>query len=94
MISHVGRKIRKSGKRLLKASRVAGRKIAQGTGYARKLIGKVDSFTGGMATRTLKSNPYGQVALRTLSATENAGKMMRHPSSAIKEKALTTALNR
>lgn len=88
MISHVGRKIRKSGKRLLKASRVAGRKMAQGTGYARKLIGKVDSYTGGMATRALKSNPYGQMALKGLTATERAGKMMRHPSSTIRDKAM------
>jgi len=88
MISHVGRKIRKSGKRLLKASRVAGRKIAKGSGYVRKLIGKVDTYTGGMASRHLQSNPYGQMALRGLTATENAGKMMRNPTTTIRDKAM------
>ena len=79
MLHNISRKIKKSSKRLLKASRVAGRVLGKGTGYARKMIGKVDSFTGGAATRMLMSNPYGQVAMAGLSRAEGVGKQLRNP---------------
>ena len=84
MLHNIGRKLKKSGKRLLKASRVAGRVLGKGTGFARKVIGKVDSFTGGMATNALMSNPYGQAAMVGLSRAEMAGKMLRNPQSTLK----------
>lgn len=93
MIHHAGRKLRKSTKRLLKASRSAGRRLAQGTGYARKLIGKVDSFTGGMASQTLRSTPYGKVALKGLAASESAGKMMRHPQKTLRDRGFEAMIN-
>ena len=79
MLHNIGRKLKKSGKRLFKASRVAGRVLGKGTGFARKVIGKVDSFTGGMATNALMSNPYGQVAMAGLGRAEAAGKQLRNP---------------
>ena len=84
MLHNIKRKLKKSGKRLLKASRVAGRVLGKGTGFARKVIGKVDSFTGGMATNALMSNPYGQAAMVGLSRAEMAGKMLRNPQSTLK----------
>lgn len=81
--SHLGRKIRKTGKRLLKVSRKGGRTLAKGTGFVRKMIGTADALTGGMATQAMMSNPYTGAALMGLKTVDKAANMLSNPTSTI-----------
>lgn len=81
--SHLGRKIRKTGKRLLKVSRKGGRTLAKGTGFVRKMIGTADALTGGMATQAMMSNPYSGAVLAGLKAVDKTANMLSNPTSTI-----------
>jgi len=82
-MKNLGRKLQKTGRRLLRASRHTGRTITKGTGFARKLIGKADSYTGGGATAALMSNPCSAAALTGLTTLDTAGKMLSNPKKSL-----------
>ena len=84
MLKNLGRKIKRAGKRLLKASRSTGRGIAKGTGYVKKLIGKADTYTGGLSTALIASNPYGQAGLAGLEVADAGANLLKNPNTAIK----------
>ena len=88
--SHIGRKIRKTAKRMLKCSRVAGRALGKGTGFARKIIGTADKFSGGMASKMLLSNPYTGTAYRRLIAADTAAKVMTNPRTSLQKELVKT----
>lgn len=88
---HLARKIRKTGRRMLKTSRVAGRTLGKGTGFARKLIGTADKYTAGGASRMLNSNPYSAAAYKGLVATDIAAKMAANPQASLKKQLIKGA---
>jgi hypothetical protein len=81
--AHLGRKLRKTGKRLLKVSRKGGRTLARGTGFVRKMIGTADALTGGLATQAMMSNPYSGAVLTGLKAVDKTANMLANPTSTI-----------
>ena len=88
-MKNLSRKIRKTGRRMLRASRHTGRTISKGTGFARKIIGKVDSYTGGGATAALMSNPYSAAALTGLTTLDTAAKVLSNPKKSLATAAMT-----
>ena len=80
-MKHIGRKIRRSAKRLLKTSRVAGRALGRGTGFVRKIIGTADNFTGGAVTAGIMSNPYSAGAYAGLRSIDQAAQLMSNPQN-------------
>lgn len=93
MFHHLGRKLKHTGKRLLKTSRKAGRGLAKGTGFVKKVIGKLDDFSGGLATKSLMKSPYGKAGLATLESTDKLANKLQNPLTHIKDRSTQAIQN-
>ena len=66
-------------KKLVGGSRKVGKTLLRGTGAVRTVLGTVDKYTGGMATKLLSADPRGRMALGALGASETAGGALSDP---------------